>query len=620
MPDKEELPRPSVPTGCSSSEESDTWTRARGAQTKTPSLEEEVLVEDEEPAKGSKRERAEEPRGEGPARKRSELSAEERARDNWEARQKKRSRKAEWTWSDRHGGWTRQGDQAKPGKGSKGPGKKGKSRGKSKPPHGGVRAVTCDYWVHAAGSEAERGDDRWEVTDGGRVLVRIHSQPRRGLYYPTSDDLRGVGRALADLDDERVTEVVGKDDRVTVLTDGWRAPGQEPVATAGDWVGSTKFLVRLPAREAVEPQASGSGSVPPTGVGEAVDEPPTRPALNANSRVADMKSRLKQLGGPIWGDKARLWERLQEYEARTKASADIERELRAREEALNRDPALGRQPVELKVPVPPSEVEKGLHELTRLPYAPWCEACVRGRGRDLPHYGLPIGEEAALRSARLRPMIYMDWFDIASSDEDGKRGEGITKALLVIDGETGYVAAIPAYTKGAEQFPHLIKMVTTFLKLMRHEQIRLRSDQEPSLRALILAVKAQWTHSVLIEESPLYSSESNGRAERAIQTVRRLGASLRVALELRLGLRLSSTHPAWSSLIRHAAWLHNRFHVKSNGRTCPEPVQERGGAFRRGCALYGAPSEESPEEVGASASEDGCYDGAWHLAGSGRGL
>lgn len=126
-PGEEEPPRPSIPTGCSSSEESDTWTRARGAQTKTPSLEEEVLAEDEEPTKGSKRQRAEEPRGEGPARKRSELSAEERARDNWEARQKKRSRKAEWTWSDRHGGWTRQGDQAKPGKGSKGPGKKGKS-------------------------------------------------------------------------------------------------------------------------------------------------------------------------------------------------------------------------------------------------------------------------------------------------------------------------------------------------------------------------------------------------------------------------------------------------------------------------------------------------------------
>ena len=124
-----------------------------------------------------------------------------------------------------------------------------------------------------------------------------------------------------------------------------------------------------------------------------------------------------------------------------------------------------------------------------------------------------------------------------------------------------------------EQFPHLIKMVVTFLELMRHEKIKLRSDQDPSLKALILAVKAQWPHSVLIEESPLYSSESNGRAERAIQTVRRLGASLRVALELRLGLRLSSSHPAWSWLIRHAAWLRNRFHVKSNGRTCYEELR-----------------------------------------------
>ena len=170
-------------------------------------------------------------------------------------------------------------------------------------------------------------------------------------------------------------------------------------------------------------QAEHPAAIPPQSV---VDEPPTHAALNPNSRVADMKARLKQLGGRIWGDKARLWERLQEYEARTRASAAIEKELCAREEALNRDPALGRQPVELKVLVPPSEVEKALHELTHLPYAPWCEACVRGRGKDLPHYGLTIGEEAALRSARLRPMIYMDWFDIASSDDAGKREEGIT--------------------------------------------------------------------------------------------------------------------------------------------------------------------------------------------------
>ena len=109
-----------------------------------------------------------------------------------------------------------------------------------------------------------------------------------------------------------------------------------------------------------EAAAEGEGSmvVPPQPV-VAVDEPEPTP-LNARSRVVDLQARLKQLGAPVWGDKARLWERVQEYEA---------------------------------------------HELSHLPYQPWCEACVRGRGKDLPHYGMHRGE---LDEARLRPMECMD--------------------------------------------------------------------------------------------------------------------------------------------------------------------------------------------------------------------
>ena len=234
---------------------------------------------------------------------------------------------------------------------------------------------------------------------------------------------------------------------------------------------------------------------------------------------------------------------------------------------MNRDPTLGRQPLELAAPAPPSEVARRLHELTHLPYEPWCEACVRGRGKDLPHYGLQRGE---LDEARLRPMVCMDWFDVASSGEDGKRVEGTTVTLLLTDAETGYVAAIPSPSKGQEMYTHLTKMVITFLKVMRHEKLKIRADQEPALKALIGMVKEQWPHRILVEESPLYSSQSNGRAERAIQTVRRLAASLRVATELRYEMALSSGMVAWPWLIRHAAWLHNRFHVKYNGRTCYE--------------------------------------------------
>ena len=117
-------------------------------------------------------------------------------------------------------------------------------------------------------------------------------------------------------------------------------------------------------------------------------------------------------------------------------------------------------------------------------------------------------------------------------------------------------------------------MVITFLKVMGHEKLKIHSDQEPAPKALIGMVKERWPHRILVEESRLYSSQSNGRAERAIQTVRRLAASLRAATELRYEMSLDSGMVVWPWLIRHAAWLHNRFHVKCNGRTCFEELYQ----------------------------------------------
>eukprot|EP00435_Cladocopium_sp_Y103_P019977 s1163_g4.t2 len=61
---------------------------------------------------------------------------------------------------------------------------------------------------------------------------------------------------------------------------------------------------------------------------------------------------------------------------------------------------------------------------------------------------------------------------------------------------------------------------------------------------------------------------------RAVQTVRRLANSLKVHAELRFKCKLHPSHPGWSWVVRHAAWLHNRFHVKANGRTCFEELHQ----------------------------------------------
>ena len=44
--------------------------------------------------------------------------------------------------------------------------------------------------------------------------------------------------------------------------------------------------------------------------------------------------------------------------------------------------------------------------------------------------------------------------------------------------------------------------------------------------------------------------------------------------ELRFKCKLHPSHPGWPWVVRHAAWLHNRFHVKANGRTCFEELHQ----------------------------------------------
>ncbi len=90
----------------------------------------------------------------------------------------------------------------------------------------------------------------------------------------------------------------------------------------------------------------------------------------------DMQSRLKQLGSPIYGYKDTLWKRLRDCEYSVSAELACRAEMpRAAEE---RRAAQGEHRARILVVLrPPSEQEKIMHELTRIPAKAWCQQCVR---------------------------------------------------------------------------------------------------------------------------------------------------------------------------------------------------------------------------------------------------
>ena len=54
-----------------------------------------------------------------------------------------------------------------------------------------------------------------------------------------------------------------------------------------------------------------------------------------------------------------------------------------------------RREVTISTPEMPSREAVESHQLTNVPFAPWCRACLAGRGGEAPHFRHGGGKEAA---------------------------------------------------------------------------------------------------------------------------------------------------------------------------------------------------------------------------------
>ena len=91
--------------------------------------------------------------------------------------------------------------------------------------------------------------------------------------------------------------------------------------------------------------------------------------------------------------------------------------------------------------------------------------------------------------------------------------------------------------------------------------------------------------------SPQGRAQSNP-AERAVQTVRRLGNTLLETMRQGTGSEIPSSHPCYVVGYAHVAWLYNRYHVTADGTTLFEASTGRpyvGRLAPFGACIYGQP-------------------------------
>jgi len=225
--------------------------------------------------------------------------------------------------------------------------------------------------------------------------------------------------------------------------------------------------------------------------------------LHPNSRIVDMQNRLREFGAPTYGSKDMVFLRLMRLEKDGKKELQTAAALRARHE---RQLAEGQPYVAkcLPVPDPPSDMERFTHELTHLPFAPWCQWCQMGKGQDRPHHMVHPSEKSEV------PKVEMDFMFMDKENRKCSKEEANVTILTCVDESTGVPLALVVPGKGVDN-KYALSSVLDYLKRLGHSEIRLRTDGEPAIKALSdLIVKERSPLKTQQETTPRYSAASLG--------------------------------------------------------------------------------------------------------------
>ena len=213
-----------------------------------------------------------------------------------------------------------------------------------------------------------------------------------------------------------------------------------------------------------------------------------------------------------------------------------------------------RQATGIKAPAQPTAQERAEHELTHLPYRSWCPTCVQNKGSSDNHP----------RQQSKLPVIQFDFCFFTSHGETST-----TPILTGIDVEKGLSMAILVGSK-TQDFNYHAQAISTFLMECGRVQgvlnnTILQSDQEEHLMALLKAAAARTGGNISVRQAPSYTSQARGSVERFHRTLMGQIRTLKSQLFNSYGIHLTVQHPLMPWLVRHTAYLLNRYAIHANG-------------------------------------------------------
>ena len=203
----------------------------------------------------------------------------------------------------------------------------------------------------------------------------------------------------------------------------------------------------------------------------------------------------------------------------------------------------------------------------------WCAACVQGCGRAERHQGEGRKEHEDRSKV---PVASLDYCFLGAKNrisEAEVEQRGDSPVLVMHDGVTKLFFAHLIPAKGAD-FPScekVVKMIVKDLNTLGSNRVVCWCDNEPSILALLRAVKSAWSGDVVEVTSAEGDPQSNGATESSVNVVKEHVRSIKLAVESASRMEVPADHFLSTWLVPYAG----RFAVGRDGKTAYERNVER---------------------------------------------
>ena len=231
--------------------------------------------------------------------------------------------------------------------------------------------------------------------------------------------------------------------------------------------------------------------------------------------------------GEVAGDQAESWDNIDDANVLRDPEAQGIGAAEDNEEASDMDESSTQAPVGKPEPPKPTRAEKASHDLTHIVYRSWCPHCLMGRRPAAQH-------RSNSNAARNIPLFCADYAFVRDAQDE--------ELATLLNGRlypSRSLFATVCDAKGNNEAS--IRRLSTFFRETGLHNLVYKTDQQSSIKLVVDEALRRTgksgtfeSYEAVPENSAVGDSASNGRAERAVQTIEDQLRTLKSALEARI--------------------------------------------------------------------------------------